>query len=133
MNLKNLVLAAVVAGMAVSTASANEATDFDPRLYIGAGAGWHVSDPDSTGNVDVDDEDDDVAIMGIVSGARSYCGLNWQQGFAQFIQIAAQNGWDVTAIAEEHGRFMGGARRSLQEAGYQCNANDLQTLEAIYP
>ena len=76
---------------------------------------------------------DDVAIMGVVSGARSYCGLNWQQGFAQFIQIAAQNGWDVTAIAEEHGRFMGGARRSLQEAGYQCNANDLQTLEAIYP
>ncbi len=76
---------------------------------------------------------DDVAIMGIVSGARSYCGMNWQQGFAQFIQIAAQNGWDVTAIAEEHGRFMGGARRSLQEAGYQCNANDIGALEAIYP
>ena len=76
---------------------------------------------------------DDIAIMGIVSGARSYCGLNWQQGFAQFIQIAAQNGWDVNAVADEHGRFMGGARRSLMESGYSCNANDLETLEAIYP
>lgn len=77
--------------------------------------------------------EDDVAIMGIVSGARSYCGMGWQQGFVNFMQIAADNGWDLNQIANEHGLFMGAARRALQDVSYVCNIEDAESLDIIYP
>ena len=76
---------------------------------------------------------DDVAIMGIISGARKYCGLNWEPGFVEFIQIANRNGYDLGVIAEEHGLFMGGATKNLRASGYQCIDEDLVGLRAINP
>jgi len=76
---------------------------------------------------------DDIAIMGIVSGARKFCGLNWEPGFVDFIMIANQNGWDLDMIADEHGFFMGGATKSLRDSGYQCIDDDLVALRAITP
>ena len=76
---------------------------------------------------------DDVAIMGVISGARKYCGLNWEPGFVEFIQLANRNGYDLGVIAEEHGLFMGGATKNLRASGYQCIDEDLVGLRAINP
>lgn len=76
---------------------------------------------------------DDVAIMGIVSGARKFCGMNWEPGFVEFILLANQNGYDLGEIADEHGLFMGGATRSLRESGYVCIEEDRVGLRTINP
>lgn len=76
---------------------------------------------------------DDVAIMGIISGARKFCGLNWEPGFVEFILLANQNGYDLGTIADEHGLYMGGATKNLRASGYQCVEEDLVGLRTINP
>lgn len=76
---------------------------------------------------------DDVAIMGIVSGARRFCGMNWEPGFVEFILLANQNGYDLPTIADEHGLYMGGATKNLRESGYVCVEEDRVGLRTINP
>ena len=76
---------------------------------------------------------DDVAIMGIISGARQACNLNWEPGFVDFILIANQNGYDLSQIASEHGLYMGAATKHVRDSGYQCVDEDRLALRAINP
>ncbi|GEM_PF-6998775 len=76
---------------------------------------------------------DDVAIMGIISGARKVCDLNWEPGFVDFILIANQNGYDLSQIAAEHGLYMGAATKNVRASGYQCVDEDRAALRAINP
>ncbi|MAP94296.1 MAG: hypothetical protein CMK07_05035 [Ponticaulis sp.] len=76
---------------------------------------------------------DDVAIMGLISGARKFCQINWEPGFVDFILLANANGYDVGVIADQHGWFMGAATKNLRESGYQCVDEDMVALRAIDP
>ncbi len=76
---------------------------------------------------------DDVALMGILSGARAYCGLDWQPGFVTFINLANRQGLVLETVAEDHGFYLGAARRALTDAEYKCNQQDLVDLRAIEP
>lgn len=76
---------------------------------------------------------DDVAIMGVVSGARAYCELDWQPGFVSLINIANRQGLDVGVVADEHGYYLGATRRALVAAEYTCLDEDLVQLRAINP
>lgn len=78
-------------------------------------------------------KNDDVAIMGIISGARKYCGLNWEPGFVGFIDIANSQRMDLQTIASDHGFFLGSATKSLRAADYKCVDEDLVSLRAINP
>lgn len=78
-------------------------------------------------------KNDDVAVMGIISGARKYCGLNWEPGFVGFIDIANSQKMDLQTIATDHGTFLGSATKSLRDAGYTCVEEDLVSLRAINP
>lgn len=76
---------------------------------------------------------DDIALMGIVNGARTYCGLDWQPSFVTFVNIANKQGLDVSIVADDHGFYMGSARTALENAEYECSEQDLIDLRAIDP
>lgn len=76
---------------------------------------------------------DDVAIMGVVSGARAYCELDWQPGFVSLINIANRQGLDVGDVADEHGYYLGATRRALAVSEYTCIDEDRVQLRAINP
>lgn len=76
---------------------------------------------------------DDVALMGILSGARAQCGLDWQPGFVAFINIANGQRLNLGRVADDHGYYMGSAKRALEEAEYKCTEQDLIDLRQIEP
>lgn len=76
---------------------------------------------------------DDVALMGIVSGARAYCQLRWEPGFITFMTAAKRQGLDLNLIADDHGYYHGAAVKALAEAKYECSEDDLIGLRAVEP
>lgn len=74
-----------------------------------------------------------VAVMGVLSGARQYCNLNWRNGFITFIQSLAESGEDVGAASDTHGIYSGVALQNLKKANYQCTAQDVASLQTITP
>lgn len=76
---------------------------------------------------------DDVALMGLLSGTREYCGLDWQPGFVAFINIANGQGLSLEKVADDHGYYSGAAKRALTEAAYECSEQDFIELRAIDP
>ncbi|MFC6198488.1 hypothetical protein [Ponticaulis profundi] len=76
---------------------------------------------------------DDVAKMGVVSGARRYCDIDWQQGFVTFIQLASEQNLILERVADDHGYYMGVANLSLKNAEYECSEQDFVDLRAINP
>lgn len=76
---------------------------------------------------------DDVALMGLLSGARIYCGLDWQPGFVSFVNLANRQGLNLERVADDHGYYMGAAYRALKAAEHTCSDDDLVDLRAIDP
>lgn len=76
---------------------------------------------------------DDVALMGLVSGARAYCGLDWQPGFVTFINLANNQNLNLGTVADDHGYYLGAAKRALEAAEYECTEQDYIELRAINP
>jgi hypothetical protein len=76
---------------------------------------------------------DDVALMGLLSGARAYCGLDWQPGFVTFINLANNQKLNLGTVADDHGYYLGAAKRALEEAEYECTEQDYIELRAIDP
>lgn len=76
---------------------------------------------------------DDVALMGLLSGSRTYCGLDWQPGFVTFINLANRQGLNLERVADDHGYYMGAAKRALEAAEYECSEQDMIDLRAIDP
>lgn len=76
---------------------------------------------------------DDVALMGVVSGARLYCKLKWEPGFVTFLNAANQQGLDLEKVADNHGYYLGASYRSLTQAKYACTEDDLIELRAVDP
>ena len=78
-------------------------------------------------------QNDDIALMGIVNGARTYCGLDWQPSFVRLINIANRQGLVLEMVADDHGYYMGAARRALAKAEYKCTQQDFVDLRSINP
>ena len=74
---------------------------------------------------------DSTAIMGIVSGTREHCGLDWQQGFVAYIQEAQRLGLPAGPVADDHGFYAAQTKAQLAQADYQCSTADTDELQGI--